>query len=79
MPCLSGFELHSHWVPLNNVKLETSKKFGLDKTETTCPVRKKMLKTGRTFALVFLSKSSNPLNFFLFLGKKKKAQICCRK
>ena len=41
MPCLSGFELHSHWVPLNNVKLETSKKFGLDKTGTTCPVKKK--------------------------------------
>ena len=42
MLCLSGFELHSRWVPLNDVKLETSKKFGLDKTGTTCPVRKKI-------------------------------------
>ena len=71
MLCLSGFELHSRWVPLNDVKLETSKKFGLDKTGTTCPVRKKKLITGRTFALVFLSKSSSPLNLFLFLEKKK--------
>ena len=71
MLCLSGFELHSRWVPLNDVKLETSKKFGLDKTGTTCPVRKKKLITGRTFPLVFLSKSSSPLNLFLFLEKKK--------
>ena len=75
MLCLSGFELHSRWVPLNDVKLETSKKFGLDKTGTTCPVRKKMLKTGRTFALVFLSKSSNPLNLFLFLEKKNSLNL----
>ena len=75
MLCLSGFELHSRWVPLNDVKLETSKKFGLDKTGTTCPVRKKKLITGRTFALVFLSKSSSPLNLFLFLEKKNSPNL----
>ena len=74
MLCLSGFELHSRWVPLNDVKLETSKKFGLDKTGTTCPVRKKKI-TGRTFALVFLSKSSSPLNLFLFLEKKNSPNL----
>ena len=63
MLCLSGFELHSRWVPLNDVKLETSKKFGLDKTGTTCPVRKKKMNNRANLCFSFLIEIIKPTKF----------------